>query len=114
MKYYIKILVGPQSSASSIAGDGFQQQKHKADEVALVSLNLLLHATNGNRASAEAGVEAAEAAGAFPSDAEAGVAEAASSNGGGGDDDGGARSRHHPSVHRQAQHRRMRLRRRPR
>ena len=112
MKYYIKILVGPQSSASSIAGDGFQQQKHKADEVALVSLNLLIHATNGNRASAEAGVEAAEVAGAFPSDAEAEEAEAASSNGDGGGGDGGVRSRRHPCVLRRTRHRQMRLRRR--
>ena len=114
MKYYIKILVGPQSSASSIAGDGFQQQKHKADEVALVSLNLLIHATNGNRASAEAGVEGAVAAGAFPSDSEAEEAEAASSSGGGGDDGGGVRSRRHPCVLRRTRLRRMRLRRTPR
>ena len=59
-------------------------------------------------------MEAAGVAGAFPSGAEAGEAEAASSSGGGGDDDGGVRSHRHPCVLRQARFRRMRLRRRPR
>ena len=63
-------------------------------------------------ASAEAGVEAAEVAGAFPSGAEAAEAVAASSSDGGGGDDGGVRSRRHPCVLRRTRHRQMRLRRR--
>lgn len=86
----------------------------EADEIFTRRHILFASSIIASSASAEAGAEEAEVAEAFPSDAEAGVAEAASSNGGGGDDDGGVRSRRHPCALRRTQHRRMRLRRRPR
>ena len=90
------------------------RKKEGANEFSPVGFLLFTSLITASSASAEAGVEAEAAEEAFPSDAEAGEAEAASSNGGGGDDGGGVRSRRHPCVLRRAQLRRMRLRRRPR
>ena len=90
------------------------RKKREADEIFTRRHLLFPSSIIASSASAEAVVEGAVAAGAFPSDAEAGAAEAASSNGGGGDDDGGVRSRRHPCVLRRTRLRRMRLRRTPR
>ena len=113
--YFSILFPGPQGAAVSHFPTVLSRRspkKEEADEIFTRRLLAFTSSITASSASAEAVVEGAVAAGAFPSDAGAGEVAAASSNGGDGDDDGGARSRHHPCVHRQAQHRRMRLRRR--